>query len=462
MTVPQDWRIDLLDRVPSLRRIGQSRTFQPAVTLVTLSVLVLAILTGILGTPVGNRNFSTVMIWIVWWTLLIIVLVPLLGRAWCAICPIPAPGEWLQRRAIIRRAPGRLRTLRWHWPTYLKNGWLQNLSFLVFALFSVMILTRPAITAWILLAFVVASLVLSALYENRAFCRYICPVGGFVSLYSLAAPVELRVGDPQVCATHSTKDCITGSPSGYGCPWMAYPGQLTRNADCGMCLECLKTCPKDNIVINLRPFGSDLRSEKNLPLDEVFRILLLLGCAIVYPLVLLGPDGWLKESANMISALDWGAYALFFLAFNLLILPGLFWLVTALSKIMGGQQASFGALFADYVYALVPLGLAAWVAFSLDSLLVQASYALNVLSDPFGWGWNLFGTANAPWTPAPSALVSALQIGALTAGLLLATTVSFRSARQQSHSHRRAWLATLPLAGFMLLITLALLALYAG
>ncbi|MCC7447590.1 MAG: 4Fe-4S binding protein, partial [Anaerolineae bacterium] len=136
-------RIDLLSRIPFLKAMLRSRTFQPALMLVTLFVFTLAILTGLFGTPAGNRNFGIVFVWIVWWALLIVVLVPFFGRLWCAICPIPAPGEWLQRRGIINRVPGRLRTLRWRWPRLLKNMWLQNFGFLGVAIFSAMILTRP-------------------------------------------------------------------------------------------------------------------------------------------------------------------------------------------------------------------------------------------------------------------------------------------------------------------------------
>ena len=50
-----------------------------------------AILSGLIGTPVGNRNFGIVFVWIAWWALLILIAVPLLGRGWCSICPIPLP-----------------------------------------------------------------------------------------------------------------------------------------------------------------------------------------------------------------------------------------------------------------------------------------------------------------------------------------------------------------------------------
>jgi hypothetical protein len=125
-----------------VRALLGSRALQPTGMLVLLFFFVMAILAGLAWTPVGSYNFGIVFVWIVWWALLILVLVPFFGRLWCTVCPIPAPGEWLQRRGVIRRAPRRLRTLDWHWPRRLRNIWLQNAGFLALALFSTVILTR--------------------------------------------------------------------------------------------------------------------------------------------------------------------------------------------------------------------------------------------------------------------------------------------------------------------------------
>jgi polyferredoxin len=452
----------VLARAPLLKAALKSRLVQPAMMLTTLFFFTLAILSGLFGTPAGNRNFGIVFVWIVWWALLIIILVPFLGRLWCAICPIPAPGEWLQRRAIVNRTPGRLRTLRRRWPNRLKNMWLQNVGFLGVAIFSAIILTRPNVSAWVLLVLVLIGVALSMLYEKRVFCRYVCPVGGFIGLYSLVAPVELRVADPMVCASHTTKDCVTGNERGYGCPWMVFPGALTRNAYCGMCVECLKTCPKDNIVINLRPFGSDLLVSAERRLDEAYKAFIMLGCALLYSVVLLGPWGWLKAWANMESLPHWLLYAASFVAINLAVLPALFLLVTAAAGRAARLQLPIRRLFIDYAYALIPLGLAAWIAFSIGFVFVNGSYALVVISDPFGWGWNLFGTAGVPWAPILSNWIGFLQVGVLTAGLWFAVQTAYRIARQHTPQPRRAFAATLPLAGFMAAVVLTFARLYLG
>src|SRR5512136_660257 len=177
---------------------------------IALAGFLFAILSGLIGTPVGNHNFSIVFVWIVWWALLMLIAVPFLGRGWCAVCPILMPGEWLQNGALLKPR-GKGLGLNRKWPRRFRNIWLQNIAFTLLALFSVAVLTQPGVTGVVLLLLLLTALATSLIFERRAFCRYLCPVGGFIGLYSQAAPLEVRVRDPRVCATHTTKTCYTGS-----------------------------------------------------------------------------------------------------------------------------------------------------------------------------------------------------------------------------------------------------------
>ncbi|MFQ6090256.1 MAG: 4Fe-4S binding protein, partial [Candidatus Bipolaricaulia bacterium] len=412
--------------------------------------------------PIGSHNFAIVFVWIVWWALLIAVLLPFGARFWCTICPLPSLGEWLQRLSFIGRKRRRPFTLGLAWPKRLRNIWLQNLSFLGVALFSAVILTVPLATGLVLLSFIALALVSALIFQRRTFCRYICSLGGFISLYSMVSPLEIRVKDPKLCERHGAKECIRGSKEGYGCPWMEYPGTLERNAYCGMCTECIKTCPLDNIAVNVRPFGADLLVPHR-RMDEAYKAFIMLASAGIYSAVMLGPWGWLKDWANLSSLPHFGLYATGLLAMNLLIVPGIFWLFGWLSKLFSGARAvPVKQLFVSFAYALVPLGLMAWVAFTFSFIFTTGSYALSVLSDPFGWGWNLFGTKEFPWTPSFATAIPYLQILALLGGLIFSIRVAYRIAKQNFERSSQARRALIPIALFIVGVTLLFMKLYLG
>ena len=434
-----------LTRNPFLKTALKSRYPQLAVFIVMLVGYIFAILAGLIGTPVGSHNFSIVFVWIAWWAILILVAVPFFGRGWCAVCPIPLPGEWLQRGAVLAPPDKKPKWLNRRWPRAFRNIWLQNISFLLLALFSSVLLTTPNITGIVLAAMLFAAIGLSVVFERRSFCRYLCPVGGFIGLYSQTAPIELRIKDKQVCASCEGKPCYNGSAEGYGCPWDVFPGGLTKNSYCGLCMECIRTCPYDNIAVNARPFSADL-AKPSARMDEAFKAFIMLGSAMIYAGVLLGPWGMLKDAAYNVGTRAWFLYATVFLSVIFGIMPAFFALcVTRFENIH-----IFKKRFATLSTALIPLGLMFWVAFSLSFVLTNASYILASLSDPLGLGWNLFGTANTVWQPMLTSILAPGQTLALVGGLIW-------SGRTAQKAANEAKLSPVPVILYCLIVTLVML-----
>jgi polyferredoxin len=438
-----------LTRFPFIKSLLKNRWLQLLFFFVMLAGFLFAILSGFVGTPVGNSNFGIVFVWIAWWAILILVAVPFFGRSWCAVCPIPLPGEWLQRGAILEPPSRKPRWLNLRWPNKLRNIWLQNLTFTLVALFSSVILTTPKVTSIVLAAMLFLAIGMSLVFERRTFCRYICPVGGFIGLYAQAAPLELRVKDKKVCAICEGKPCYHGSAAGYGCPWNVFPGGLTRNTYCGLCMECLRTCPYDNIAVNTRPFAADL-AKPSTRMDEAFKAFIMLGAAMIYAGVLLGPWGAIKSAAYSVGTVAWLGYAAAFLAFIFGLLPALFWLAVKMGHGLSKNNVLARHGFAAFATSLVPLGLMFWVAFSLSFVLTNASYILTALSDPFGWGWNMFGTAGVTWQPYLTTMLVPLQTLVLVGGLLW----SVRTAMKAGLAVK---ISPIPVIIFITLVTLVML-----
>ncbi len=434
-----------LTRLPAIQLGLQSRYPQLAVFVLMLAGYIFAILAGLIGTPVGNQNFSIVFVWIAWWAVLILFAVPLLGRGWCAVCPIPLPGEWLQRGAVLNPPDKKSKWSNLRWPKALRNIWLQNLSFLLLALFSSLLLTTPNVTAVVLAGMLFSAIGLSLVFERRTFCRYLCPVGGFIGLYSQAAPIELRIKDKQICITCEGKPCYNGSANGYGCPWDVYPAGLTKNTYCGLCMECVRTCPHDNIAVNLRPFAMDL-ARPSAKLDEAFKAFVMLGSAMIYAAVLLGPWGRLKDAAYHVGTRAWLVYVLVFIAIIFIVMPAVFALCVSPFENLSSLKKRFAAASTS----LIPLGLMFWVAFSLSFVLTNATYVLTSISDPLGLGWNLFGTANTTWQPLLTSVLAPAQTLALVGGLIW-------SARTAQDVSRRRSMSSIPVIAFCLATTLIML-----
>jgi heme/copper-type cytochrome/quinol oxidase subunit 2 len=383
-------RINILERLPLLKHVIKLRSFQFLIILPNFVVFYLFILSALWGSPVGNRNIAIIFVWICWWFVLKAILVPLGGRIWCLICPLPAPAEWLARRSLsavryiekpFRKLHHRFSGLQKDWPKGMNSIWFQNILFLALISSGIILITRPIATAFLFLLILAASLALSLIFRQRVFCLYLCPVGGFLGTYSMAGMTEIRAIDREVCKKHKEKSCYTGGPGGWACPWNQYVGKMNRNNFCGLCTECIKSCPKDNVGIFIRPFGSD-RLLKGY--DEMFNVIIMLVVAIAFSITMLGPWGVVKEAANVTESrqlIPFLKYLASLWGLALLVFPGIFVLTARGANRLAGNQISNRTMTLRLVYILIPIGIFSWIAFSLPPVMVNYSYIFSVLSE---------------------------------------------------------------------------------
>lgn len=94
-----------------------------------------------------------------------------------------------------------------------------------------------------------------------------------------------------------------------------------------------------------------------------------------------------------------------------------------LARLAAGVQRS---LAPEFVLSLVPIAFVYAVAHYFTSLLVDGQGALPLASDPFGFGWDLFGLADYQPNLAPLSpnTVWYVQVGALVAGHAVGLTVA--------------------------------------
>ena len=76
----QGFRINLFKKFPLLKKFAKVKGFQFILILPSLFIFYIIIISGLIGTPLGNRNIAIVVLWILWWFMLIAILVHLFGR----------------------------------------------------------------------------------------------------------------------------------------------------------------------------------------------------------------------------------------------------------------------------------------------------------------------------------------------------------------------------------------------
>jgi len=387
------------------------------------------------------------------------------------MCPLPAPAEWLSRKSLTavrylkepyKRLHHRFSGLQKEWPAKMRSIWLQNILFLTLISFGMILITRPLATALLFLIILIITIVLSLIYRHRVFCLYLCPVGGFLGTYSMASMTEVRAVDPEICIKHRDKCCYTGGPDGWACPWNQYVGKMSRNNYCGLCTECIKSCPKDNVGIFLRPFGSDKVLKGY---DEMFNVMIMLVVAIAFSIVMLGPWGFIKDAANVTESRQIIPFLLYLAAIwgaALLIVPGIFMLTTKGAHLLTGSGVNYRSLTLRLAYILIPIGIFAWIAFSLPTIMVNYGYIISVFSDPLGLGWDLLGTADSHFNPILPEWIPSIQGIVLLAGLYFGLSRGYRGLNNLlSDDALKARAMILP-SIFTLIVVNILLKLYMG
>lgn len=400
-----DHRFDIT-RFRVIRWILHRRWYQFAATLPNVIIFNIVIVAGLIGVVDPNKNLATAITWYVWFAV-VFVLMLVVGRGWCLMCPFSGQAEWVQRLGLFARRK-KVFSLNKRWPRPYSTVLISILFFIGITwaeeYYNLAGPGLPLFTALLVVGIICWDLFYSLVFERRSFCRYGCPLGGMIGVVSAMAPFEgFRTKDRSLCKVCTTKECMRGSDRSYGCPWYEYPGSMASNFNCGLCAECFKGCPYENVGLAVRTPLTDVYAPRKKRFDVALGISLLMGLVIfqlvnataIYGVV----DGWLNQVTH------WGAAAAALFGqgqgypnpidYLLLIavLPAILYLAAWVAGRVGGGAVQVREIFTRYAYGWIPLFGLAILARQLPKALTNAPVVLRVLSDPFGFGWNLLGTA---------------------------------------------------------------------
>ena len=451
--------VNLLD-IGWLRRLLIARAFQLAMQVPLLALMVVVVLLGFFDVQDGGVNLATKLTWTIWWAGIIFTFV-LAGRVWCLACPFGALNEWAARlTGAWRRLPRLFRNIWWATGAFVLLTWADE---------QLGVVRSPRITGWIVLFFVALAVAVGLRYERRSFCRYLCPIGGLIGLYSMTAPLELRAKDAGTCRTHADKTCYRGGEGARGCPMFEFPQAMDRNNYCTLCVECVKGCARDNLAIRFRAFGKDLWATRRRVLDEAYLAVALVGLTLLVTAQMLPAwPAWMSALARWLpAAVRSGLKPVTYLTLvesavllggALVLTPLLVLAGAALAdRLAGPRGLGPRRTFVVFAYMFVPVGLAVHLAHNLAHLLLEGGGIVPVVQRAVAL-WTPFALGEPDWrgvAAAPDSVVSVLQVAVLVAFFVLSLVAGHRLAAREYADPRAAGRAIVPFVLLSLAFTVA-------
>jgi ferredoxin len=448
-------RFDLLT-VPLIGPFLRARSGRRFMQAILLIVAIAIIVDGLFGTQVSTLNLAGVLPWTYWRAFAIIALLAA-GNLFCMACPF----------MLFRELGRRLHLPQHSWPQALRSKWfalvLLVLFFWCYEVFSLW--DKPMWTAWLIVNFFLAAFVIDALFRGASFCKYVCPIGQFQFIASVVSPLEVKVRQPDICASCKTHDCLRGNESHRGCETHLYLPRKSGNIDCTFCLDCVRACPHDNIgVIAVAPGMSIVKDPERSSVGRLSRRLDIAALALVFVFAayanaafMATPVVSLEENLAVRLGLDSSLpVTRVLLLIALVAAPGILAVMAArASQATKLASATVRELVCRFSVSLVPLGAGMWAAHYLFHLAVgwgSASVAVRRAADEIGWHLLNFPVGESA-TPLFSAHgVHVLQTLLLDAGLLLALYLMWRIALIYAPRARDASRLLLPWAAIAIVL----------
>jgi cytochrome c oxidase assembly factor CtaG len=243
-----DRPFDLLT-VPLLGAAMRGRYFRRMLQAAMFLLAALVVLDGLFGPQVAAMNLAGVLPWTHWRGFTVVALL-VAGNFFCMACPF----------TFARDLARRVFPATHQWPRALRSKWLAvgllGVFFWAYEFFDLW--ATPWWTAWIVILYFTAAVLVDGFFKGASFCKYVCPIGQFHFVSSFVSPLEVKIRNANVCADCRTHDCLRGNETRRGCELHLFQPAKSGNMDCTFCLDCVQACPAENVGILAVVPGADL------------------------------------------------------------------------------------------------------------------------------------------------------------------------------------------------------------
>lgn len=399
----------------ALRRARVLEVLQGASVL----ALLLSIATGFFGSRDPYRNFGMTAFWIVF-TLAFAYATALVGNLYAAINPWRLLADALGR---FVRGFGRGRV---RYPAAL-GDWPALAFYMAFIWIELFAHNTPRSLAVLLSAYTLLNLAGVWLVGATAWFRHCEFFGVFLRLVALMAPLEYRPA-----AAPGERGTLR-----WRWPFAGLVQERPEHlATVVFALFMLASTAFDGLRVTQSWVWLFWR-------DPTGLVTALAGSQPVYAYAMLRPWYVAWETLCLLAApfLYFACYVAF----------------VALARACARSERPLRELLLDFGYTLLPIALVYHVTHYATLILTQGLKIVSLLSDPFGWGWNLLGTARllrAPILPDMGWVWHA-QVGLILLGHIASVYVAHLVALRVFPTRGRAVLSQLPMLALMVAFTVA-------
>ncbi len=421
-----------LIRYPRIYRALRSRWLQVIPQWATLGAFAFVVFAGLYGSP--GAGFVTTLVWTIWWGGLVFTVL-FLGSAWCFACPWDGLANLLSRVRLGLGAESI--SLGLPFPRALANVYP---AIALFALLTWLELARGVTTdsrwtAYMGIGMAAAAVASALSWDGKRFCAHFCPVGRICGVYSNVSPVEIRARNPRTCDVCTTEECLHGNERGLPCPTGISLKTTSDATMCTACTECIKSCDKHNVALNLRPFGADLVQPSAPRLDVAWLCIVLLALTLFHGLSMTviwenfepGRMSVLKTLARTLGTPRLVNYSAAMIA--AVAIPVVLYYASCLAGArLAARSVTPLELFERYALSLLPIAFCYHLAHNFMHLVRESPHLLPQLQDPFGTA--AFDVAGGAMSAAPLLSESALwvvQLALIVSGHVLGVVTAHRT-----------------------------------
>lgn len=217
--------------MPILGFIFKNRIFLRVLQIIILGLFLYAIYFGFINPTKEENLFTTGLFWGLFWPFFMVVSLGTLGRVFCGVCPHGFIGKYITKFGLKKKMPENLANpfigvfllfIGW-WGTYYMYPAFFKTPYATALLFAIMTLV---------------AVIFYYIYDNMAYCKYVCPIGTMTKVFSKVSFTKLETYKDH-CQSCKTFECASA------CSYDLKPFTFSKKnsmEDCTLCMDCSSAC----------------------------------------------------------------------------------------------------------------------------------------------------------------------------------------------------------------------------